>query len=180
MKYQLSNKDITRFWSKVSGRENPNGCWLWIAGCFNTGYGQFFANNHRYTASHFSWIIHHGPVPKGKEVMHNCPDGDNKKCVNPAHLLIGTREEHAADRVRKGQTPTGERNARYTHPETTARGSKVGSSKLTEKQVRIALKRLSNGESGASIARDLNCTKGNIYHIKHNRKWKHIKRRDPC
>lgn len=40
----------------------------------------------------------------GKVIMHSC---DNRVCINPQHLSLGTHEENVADRVRKGRTFNG-------------------------------------------------------------------------
>jgi len=54
-------------------------------------------------AHRFSWEMAHGPVPDDQCVLHNCPNGDNPKCVNPAHLFLGTRDDNNKDKVKKGR-----------------------------------------------------------------------------
>lgn len=49
-----------------------------------------------------SWILHFGEIPDGLHVLHDCPGGDNKACVNPAHLWLGTHHENILDASRKG------------------------------------------------------------------------------
>ena len=86
------------FWSKV---EKGEGCWNWTAAKDTSGYGKFanwplgFERSHR-----ISWSLHHGPVPQGMCVLHRC---DNRLCVNPDHLFIGTRDDNNKDRMRKGR-----------------------------------------------------------------------------
>ena len=85
-----------RFWPKVNKTES---CWLWTAGVTSHGYGQINSggNGSPLTASVVSWELHFGPVPKGLEVCHDCPGGDNPLCVNPAHLFLGTHQQNLQD-----------------------------------------------------------------------------------
>ena len=50
-----------------------------------------------------SWIMHNGPIPDGLCTLHNCPGGDNRACVNPAHLFLGTKGDNNRDTVKKGR-----------------------------------------------------------------------------
>ena len=101
---------LARFWAKV---HKTDSCWLWT-GCRPHGYGHISLPNTRRvaTASRVSWMISHGAIPDRLHVLHNCPDGDNPACVNPDHLYLGTHAQNCADAVRKGQSPSGTRNAR--------------------------------------------------------------------
>jgi hypothetical protein len=85
---------IEEFLKKVSKTDT---CWIWI-GSFRkkTGYGQFGIASKTITAHRASWIFHKGEIPKGKLICHHC---DNRLCVNPNHLYIGTHKTNALDRV---------------------------------------------------------------------------------
>ncbi len=45
-----------------------------------------------------------GSIPRGMDVCHSC---DNRKCINPDHLFLGTRLDNMADAVSKGRQAKG-------------------------------------------------------------------------
>lgn len=97
---------VERFWSKVN-KEGPvhptlgTKCWEWTASLTRGGYGQFFPKKFVNRQAHrFSYELVHGPIGDVKKlVMHRC---DNKKCVNPGHLILGNHRENAWDAINKG------------------------------------------------------------------------------
>lgn len=72
-------------------------CWLWN-GSMNGQYGQFSFKGMSERAHIFSYYVNIGEIPDGLFVCHTC---DNKRCVKPSHLFIGTYLENMQDRITK-------------------------------------------------------------------------------
>lgn len=77
-------------------------CWTWTASVDGKGYGQFCHAGGKSTmrAHRFAYERAFGPVPDGLLVCHTC---DNRRCVNPAHLFVGSHSDNMKDMRRKGR-----------------------------------------------------------------------------
>lgn len=87
------------------------------------------------------------------------------------NLAWGTQQENIDDKRRHGTLACGDRSGSRLHPERRPRGSRAASAKLTESDVASVLRRLTSGESGASIARDFGVAKTTISAIRRGRNW---------
>lgn len=123
---------VEKFWALV---DKSGECWLWLGRRDPHGYGIFKLGPKVRRAHRLAWILTHGEIPDGLNACHNCPDGDNPSCVNPAHLFLGTHTDNVADRVQKGRSATGDRSGAHTHPEAHPRGERSGNARLTESEV---------------------------------------------
>lgn len=133
--------------------EPNSGCWLWIASVGNNGYGWFGIGGTQRNAHRVSYELHVGTIPEGLFVLHHC---DQRSCVNPAHLFLGTQADNMADKISK---------RRHVY------GEKVISAKLREADVRNIL---SSALPKRDIAEKYGVHVSTIKRIKARKRWAHV------
>jgi len=133
-----------------------SGCWIWMGTTTTRGYGQIESDTKKYYAHRASYQAFVGEIPEGMNVCHRC---DNRFCVNPSHLFLGTQKDNLQDMKRKGRSTIGEKNAR---------------SKLTEKQVQQIKNGLRSGLKEKYLANLYGVCRQSINNIKNGRVWNHV------
>jgi hypothetical protein len=144
----------------------PNDCWEWEAALGAEGYGAFdWPAEHIQTAHVASYVLfkHHIPKRHGKKklyVLHTC---DNRPCVNPNHLYLGTHRKNMQDRKERGRGIAGERHHQ---------------AKLTNDRVRRIRALYIKGKYTASeLADKFHVTSRTIFHVVSGRTWSHLPER---
>jgi hypothetical protein len=148
-----------RFWSKVD-RRGENECWNWTARLTSFGYGRIGTGG-RYGdmmhAHRASYLIHYGPIPDGLVVMHIC---DNRRCVNPAHLKLGTQADNLRDMYDKHRNAPNPSMPGNLHPQA-----------ISVDVVQEALRLRKYGLTQEQVAEKLNISKGSVYNIDKKKHW---------
>lgn len=173
-----------RFWAKVDTSGGPTACWLWMAACRETGYGQFSIGDRRASpgrAHRVAWELTRGPIPEGMLVCHRC---DTPPCCNPSHLFLGTPADTMRDAAAKGHVHRAPRairaerarRAAAAHPERHVRGGAVNHAKLTPADVR-AIRAAEPGGYGflVGLARRSGVSTHTILSVRLGRTWAHVR-----
>ena len=124
-----------------------SGCWEWKRG-FSHGYGQIrvhavYGSTPVYV-HRLSFVLANGAIPQGMSVLHEC---DNPRCLNPEHLFLGTQADNVLDMVKKRRHPIGMKNGMCT---------------LSDSVVKLARRRVANGEKQFVVAKDLGISQGHL------------------
>lgn len=156
-----------RFYARC---DRSGDCWEWTAGRNSHGYGAIRFMGRLRGAHVVSWILHRGDVPSGMFVCHRC---DNRACVNPDHLFLGTPKDNSQDMSKKGRGS----DFPARHPELYPRGERVNTAKLTAEQVaeirRLYGPRGQGGLTQMQLAEAFGITQSQVSAIVRRKSWKH-------
>ena len=96
----MATEDMARFWPKIDNQSPFLGCWTWTSCTNPAGYGVFRYHGAARLAHRVAWVFFRGPIQNGLCVLHQC---DNPRCVNPAHLFLGTQADNVRDMDKKAR-----------------------------------------------------------------------------
>ena len=144
-----------RFWSRVSPSVGTE-CWEWTGHIDRKGYGQFCRwNGRKFGAHRVSYATCVADIPSGMLVLHSC---DNRKCVNPAHLSVGTPLDNMRDKVVRGRLPD-------------CKGERNGRAKLVVAEVVEIRRLLGSGQSIKSLAATYGVHVSTVRSIQRGERW---------
>ena len=137
-------------------------CINWSKSLGHNGYAITTRNNKTYRAHRLVYCdyhnIDHSDI-KGMVVRHTC---DNRKCINPEHLVIGTHQDNMDDMKKRNRT---------------AKGEAHGRAKLSEVDIKTIRDRYIRGskEHGLSaIAKDFGVAFQTVSKIVNRHKWQSV------
>jgi hypothetical protein len=152
------------FWARVNklGSKQPNmntNCWEWTGSKKGHGYGQMAVGKFGYYCHRYSYEITYGSIPGDLLVLHKC---DNKACVRPDHLFLGTHKSNLHDAIEKGRHRVGV-------------GIRQAWAKLDEQKVReIRAKYIPFKYSLPKLAKAYGVDQHTIWDVIHRVQWRHI------
>jgi hypothetical protein len=170
LKRQPDEVLINRIFEKIT--IDDNGCWLWDNDKQRGGYGMFWDGQKPKSAHRLVYELLVSKVESKDCVCHKC---DNRRCVDPSHMFIGSHADNSADMVSKGRQAKGNRHWTKTSPELLdghAVGEKNSRAKLKDKDVKLIRE---SSLSVKELAEIYGMSYMGMYKVKSGLRWAHVK-----
>lgn len=129
-------------------------CWNWNGTISKDGYGLIVHKKKRSPVHRFLYETFYGPISDNMVCCHVC---DNRRCINPVHIFIGTRADNQHDMKIKKRSASGERN---------------GKSKLTTQDVKKIRAMYKDGAFQRDIADAMSVSQTSVSNIINVKSWK--------
>ena len=150
---------------KEKSKKRSNGCIEWTGTCYPAGYGNVYFINKSWEVHRLVWLLYRGEIPQLKKSHHGyciCHKCDNRKCINPDHLFLGTQLDNVADMDIKGR--------RVSLP-----GKLNPNARLNENDIKAIRELSKQGFSQRAIARKFSITHAHVGGIVRRTAWKNVK-----
>lgn len=146
---------------RLAARSRRDGeCLLYVEGSANKrGHVRIGYQGRKQYVHRVAYLVAKGPIPAGLHVLHSC---DVPRCIEPAHLRVGTNADNIADKVRRG---------RAWQP----KGSKSSNALLTEAKVEQILIALGQGATLKELGERFGVHLGTVWTIKAGKNWTHVR-----
>lgn len=131
-------------------------CWEWTGPKYR-GYGRIYHEGKNWPAHRLMYVSVFGPIPKGMFACHKC---DNRWCVNPNHIFLGSPKDNQQDAIRKGR-------------KTVAKGIECPQAKLDPEKVRRI--RSMPHKTSIEVGRMFGVHSDTIRKLRRGLSWNHVK-----
>jgi hypothetical protein len=146
-----------------------SGCWLWEGAKNRDGYGVVGRRGQMQRVHRVVYALCVAPIPLRLNVCHDCPEGDNPLCCNPAHLFVGTQKENVHDAMLKGRL----------RGRTPPKGEENPNARLTEGDVRAIRRKAKAGVPQVQLQAEYCLSRASVNRIVRGLAWVHVQDEEP-
>lgn len=161
-----TRKSLIRRMNDNSTLDTATGCLNWNKGKIG-GYGRIKFLGIDFFVHRVSYSINVSKIPDGMFVLHKC---DNRSCINPSHLFIGSKRDNIMDAINKGRAPLRSYKGHKLNHGTACKRAKVNEIKVKEIRKLWAAGRSTQGE----ISKLFGISRATVSSIVTRRSWFYV------